>query len=112
MPNAKSIDNVKAFLLSAPDMWRLMILLVHAVDASEVGSHLRNAEENQLLLKDDTTTTVLHHVIKHASPGAMVEGERLEDLAAYIELRADPINRLPSAFTICSGAMSSFSSHS
>ena len=84
-------------------MWRLLILICHVagaseVGASEVGAQPRTAEE---------TTTVLHHVIRHASPGAMVEGERLEDLEAYIELGTDPINRLPSAFTICSSAMSS-----
>ena len=87
-----------------PEMWRVMILLVHVADALEVGAHLGTTEENQ---NDNTRTTVLHSVIKHSSPGAMVEGERLEDLGAYIELRRDPINRLPSAFTICSTAMSS-----
>ena len=36
----------------------------------------------------------------------MVEREKLEDLPAYMELREDPINLLPPAFTICSTAIS------
>ena len=88
-------------------LW-VIIPLVHLAHTSEAGAQLRTTEEeNNLMSEDNTRTTVLHHVIQHPSPGAMVEGSRLEDLAAYIELRTDPTNLLPSAFTICSSAKSS-----
>ena len=87
-------------------MWQVIVLLLYVAEAAEVGGHhLQNKRETDLIV-DDNTTIVLHHKIKHSSSVAMVEREKLEDLPAYMELREDPINLLPPAFTICSTAIS------
>ena len=82
-------------------MWQVVILLLHAAEASKVVGQTQPATSNE----KENTTTVLQHVVKHLSPGDMIIGKRLEDLPAYVELGEDPVNLLPPAFTICSTAM-------
>ena len=66
-------------------------LLLHFSKASEVGV---------------LPPTVIHYEIPYEGSPNMIERERLEDLPAYVELKEDPTNLLPPAFTICSDAMS------
>ena len=66
-------------------------LLLHFSKASEVGV---------------LPSTVIHYEIPYEGGPNMIGRERLEDLPAYVELKEDPTNLLPPAFTICSDAMS------
>ena len=62
----------EAFVGIASKMWQVTILLLHVAQASKVGAQPQLATSNE----KDNTKTVLHHDVRHLSPGDMIIGGR------------------------------------